>query len=130
MHFGPGAVRHETPARVEGLKRPFEMAGFDRSRVTIEPHQADIALVERMKGDSHCRGDEFDLPHRLALSNGYLRAPGQELRIAFDIGDDRVHLLRRVRKNARFLMKRHATGSAASRQARGPKQREVFARMI
>ena len=43
MDFGPRGQWHETPARVEPLKRPFEVAGFDRKGASIKPHQADIA---------------------------------------------------------------------------------------
>jgi hypothetical protein len=106
------------------------MAGVDRQGAAVELHKADIALVQRMKGDSHFRYDGFDISLALSFADDHLRAPREELGIAFDVSYDGIHLLRRVRKNARFLMKRHERKSAASRQARGPKLREVFAGMI
>src|SRR5258706_15072241 len=86
MDFGPAGERHETPARVEALKRAFDMTRFNRQGAAIQPHEADIALMQGMKGDSHLRGDLLDVTRHFAFANDDLAAPGREFRIALEVG--------------------------------------------
>jgi nicotinamide-nucleotide amidase len=108
-------LRPEPPAIAQIFERPVEIFDVDRLRPLLG-HPAGEGLTQPLEADDHVR-DRLSLRIRSNAHRGY---PGQELRVARDIGDQIEHLLRRIGQMPGLGMLGHqrALASFASRAAR------------
>ena len=103
------AGRHEPPVVLQVAERPLEILDVDGPRLRPQRHPAAEALAVDLEGDHevglhHLAGAVRQRPRAADPRRG---APGQELRIAPDIGDQRVHLVGAVGHAALLGMGRH-----------------------
>jgi hypothetical protein len=85
----------------------------------VEGHPRGEMLADQPEADDQIGDDDIGA----ALADAGADAPRQEFGIAFDIGDEREQLFRRVGEHALFGMRRHPYPAAASCAARAARSR-------
>ena len=110
MRQRPFGVRLEAPVIVEVAERAFARRPRRCASGPVERHRevkrSRNILKPMIRSATHVIG--------FALADAGADAPGQELRIALDIGDQVEHLLRRIGQHPLFGVGRHRSGSSAA----------------
>ena len=88
---------------VEVAERPLGIGHIDAAR-RVERDPRGEPLAEHAEPDHQIGDDQI----RLALADPRADAPGEEFRVALDIGDQREELLGRIGEHPLLGMGRHA----------------------